>query len=85
MMIPIKQRGTLIQVTGQESALSVPWITSVDISIPRRSFVEPLPEGDRYLGFIFAAAPSPSDAEEAVREAHRRLTIEIEPSPTSSD
>jgi len=85
MMIPIKNRGILRQVSGQQSALRVPWITSVDISIPRGSFVEPLPEGDRYLGFIFAAAPHPSDAEEALREAHRRLTIEIEPASTSSD
>lgn len=85
MMIPIEHRGTLKQVSGMESALEVPWVTSVDISMPRGSFVEPLPEGDRYLGFIFAVAPSPSDAEEALREAFRRLTIEIEPAPIAVD
>jgi hypothetical protein len=38
----------------------------------------PLPEGDRYLGFMFARAETPAEAEAALREAHRRLEIVIE-------
>jgi len=79
MMIPIPQRGTLRSISGRTEALEVSWITSVDLSIPLGSFVEPLPEGDRYLGFIFAAAPTPGEAETALRAAHSLLTIEIEP------
>jgi hypothetical protein len=37
----------------------------------------PLPEGDRYLGFLFARGPSPEAVEAALREAHRRLTFRI--------
>ena len=79
MMIPIPQKGMLRSISGQTEALEVSWITSIDLSIPLGSFVEPLPEGDRYLGFIFAAAPTPSEAGTALRTAHSLLTIEIDP------
>jgi len=38
-----------------------------------------LPEGDSYLGFIFARGESPDEVEAALREAHRRLRFVIEP------
>ncbi|MGH7674150.1 MAG: ATP-grasp domain-containing protein, partial [Gemmatimonadales bacterium] len=43
--------------------------------------VVPLPEGSRYLGFIFARGPSPAAVEAALREAHRRLDPLIDPLP----
>jgi hypothetical protein len=39
----------------------------------------PLPEGDSYLGFIFARAATPERAEEALREAHARLRVVVAP------
>jgi hypothetical protein len=39
--------------------------------------VRALPEGDRYLGFLFARAPDPAGVEDALRRAHARLTVEI--------
>jgi hypothetical protein len=39
----------------------------------------PLPEGSSYLGFIFARGASPARVEAALREAHRRVELEIEP------
>ena len=39
--------------------------------------VVPLPEGSRYLGFIFARAETPARAEAALREAHARLRFVI--------
>ena len=41
--------------------------------------VVPLPEGNRYLGFIFAHAETAAEAEAALREAHACLHLEIEP------
>jgi hypothetical protein len=41
----------------------------------------PLPEGASYLGFIFSRAGTPLEAEQALREAHRRLEFVIEPTP----
>jgi hypothetical protein len=39
----------------------------------------PLPEGHRYLGFIFARAERPEAVEQALRAAHRQLTFDIQP------
>ena len=39
----------------------------------------PLPEGSRYLGFIFARCDSPEAVEAALRESHSQLEFVIEP------
>ncbi|MEA2421171.1 MAG: hypothetical protein QOF55_270, partial [Thermoleophilaceae bacterium] len=39
--------------------------------------VQPLPEGDRYLGFLFAKATTPEQVEEALRQAQALLEVEI--------
>ena len=41
--------------------------------------VTPLPEGNAYLGFIFARAEIPAPAEAALRAAHARLRFDIAP------
>ena len=42
----------------------------------------PLPEGGRYLGFIFARAQEPGKVESALRGALKRLSFEIVPRET---
>ena len=39
----------------------------------------PLPEGYKYLGFIFAKAETPEAAEQALRRAHGALVFDIGP------
>jgi biotin carboxylase len=75
MMIPIPRGGVLEEVRGLDEARAVPYIEDVTISIPKGPEVVPLPEGSRYLGFIFARAATPDLAEAALREAHRRLRL----------
>jgi hypothetical protein len=77
MMLPIPRAGTLMGVEGIEEAGAVPGIGGVEITVPRGRAVRPLPEGDRYLGFIFAKADSTEEVEAALREAHARLEVEI--------
>jgi biotin carboxylase len=79
MMLPIPSEGVLRRVGWQEAAMEVPGITGLEITIPVGEWVRPLPEGDRYLGFLFAAADEPSEVEGALRDAHRVLDIEITP------
>jgi biotin carboxylase len=79
MMIPIPGPGVLRGVGGLEAARALPSIREVIISIPRGQAVVPLPEGDRYLGFIFAKAETPAAVEAALRDAHRLLHFDIEP------
>jgi biotin carboxylase len=78
MMIPIARRGILRSVAGEDRARAVPHVEDVRITAKQDQLLEPLPEAGSYLGFVFARAPLPSDAEEAVREAHRRLEFTVD-------
>lgn len=80
MMIPVPAAGILVEVTGQASARAVAGVGGVEITIPAGQPVVPLPEGDRYLGFLFARAPTPEEVEQALRDAHGHLDFRIEPS-----
>jgi biotin carboxylase len=77
MMIPIPKTGVLEEVRGLESARAVSGIVDVAITAHRGQRLVPLPEGSRYLGFVFARAAEPAAAEAALREAHRRLDFRI--------
>ena len=79
MMIPIPQAGILREVRGQDEARHVRGIDEIRITIPVGQEVVPLPEGTRYLGFIFARDETPDRVEAALREAHRQLTFHIAP------
>jgi hypothetical protein len=78
MMLPIPRAGTLREVRGVERARQVPGIGGLEISIAPGRPVEPLPEGDRYLGFLFAKAATPAEVEAALRAAHAQLEVAID-------
>jgi biotin carboxylase len=77
MMIPIPAGGVLEETRGVESARAIPGIAEVTISAHIGQRIVALPEGDRYLGFIFSRAETPDRAEAALREAHARLEFVI--------
>jgi biotin carboxylase len=79
MMIPIPGAGVLRGVEGQAQARAVEGIGGLEITIARGRAVVPLPEGDRYLGFMFARAASAGAVERSLRAAHGRLRISIDP------
>jgi len=81
MMLPIPATGTLRAVHGQEDARAVTGVVGLEISINPGRPVIALPEGDRYLGFLFARGETPTAVEAALRRAHARLDIVIEPAP----
>jgi biotin carboxylase len=78
MMIPIPRRGMLRSVIGEDAAREVPHVEDVRITAKMDQMLEPLPEAGSYLGFVFARAPLASQAEKAVREAHRRLVFRVD-------
>jgi biotin carboxylase len=83
MMLPIPRRGILHGISGLEDARRVPGVADVVLTAEKGREVVPLPEGDAYLGFLFAKGPSPEDVEASLREAHRRLAFDIRaPLPT---
>lgn len=78
MMLPVPRSGRLVGVSGVEQARSVEGITEIDITIPPGTRVQALPEGGRYVGFIFGVGPTPDATAELIRTAaaHLRITIE---------
>jgi biotin carboxylase len=77
MMIPIPRAGILEEVRGQDRARAVSGIAGLELTIGPGRQVKPLPEGDRYLGFLFARADGPEGVEQALRTAHGHLEIVI--------
>jgi biotin carboxylase len=77
-MLPVPRAGVLRSVEGRADAEAVPGITGVTITVPRGRRVRPLPDGDQYLGFVFAEAVTPDEVEKALATASQRLHAVIE-------
>jgi biotin carboxylase len=74
-MLPIPRSGTLRGVSGVDDARNVDGVWSVEISAAVGSHVAPPPDGDRYLGFIFARAATRSGVVGALRRAAVKITV----------
>lgn len=79
MMIPIPAAGILQRVEGVEVARAMPLIEGVEITARVNYPITPLPEGESYLGFIFAKGATAAEVETALRTAHGKLTFHILP------
>jgi biotin carboxylase len=77
-MLPVPRAGILRAVEGRAGALAVPGITGLTITIPLGQRVLPLPDGDRYLGFIFAEGDTGPEVERALTAASERLRVIID-------
>jgi biotin carboxylase len=78
MMLPVRAPGYYRRTEGVEEARAVPGVEDVVMTAKPGQLLEPLPEGHSYPGFVFARAPLPEAAVQAVREAHRRLRIVLD-------
>jgi len=78
LMLPVPRRGRFRGIRGEEEARAVPGIEDLEITVPVGSDVWPLPEGNRYLGFLFARGDRPGEVEGALREAFRALEVRID-------
>ena len=79
LMIPVPKAGILKRVEGLLEAQRVPGIEDVVIEVREGYELTPLPEGNSYLGFIFARADTAQQAEQALRQAHACLNIVVAP------
>jgi biotin carboxylase len=77
LMLPIPSAGVLHGVAGTDRAAQLAGITGVTIAVPIGERVTPLPEGDRYLGFVFARGATPAAVETALRDAQTLLAIDV--------
>jgi len=79
LMIPVPRAGVLRAVHGLAAARSSPNVEELTLSVHVGATLEPLPEGHRYVGFLFARAETPERVERALREAHAHLRFDVDP------
>jgi biotin carboxylase len=79
LMLPIPKPGILRGVSGVQAARVAPLIEGIEITARLNYPLVPLPEGDAYLGFVFARGDSPAAVEAALRGAQACLRYEIVP------
>ncbi len=78
MMIPVPSSGTLRAIDGLDDARATPDVRGIEITVPVGQHIDAWPEGDRYLGFIFASASTPDDVETALRAAASHLLVAVD-------
>jgi len=78
-MLPVQAAGRVAAIEGLEEARAIPGVSDVLMTVAVGSTVAPLPEGDPYIGFVFAGARSRSEVEPALREARSALRVIIRP------
>jgi hypothetical protein len=68
----------LAGVSGERQTRALPDITGMDLTMrPGNRIVAP-PDGDRYLGFVYARAETPEEVESALRKAMETLEVQLE-------
>lgn len=77
LMIPIPRSGVLRAVDGVETVRDFDHVTSVEVTAPIGTVVAPPPEGDRYLGFVFARADDPGTVEATLRQAMQTIRVDV--------
>ncbi len=77
LMIPVEVGGIFRGIDGLDEVRAVPGIVDVELSVAPGTPVLALPEGDRYVGFVFARGVEPADVERALRTARSILRIRV--------
>ncbi len=78
MMLPVPRTGWLRGVVGRDEVLSLPGVEGLEIAIPVGGWVASPPEGNRYLGFLFAKGKDGGDAAGLLKQAEAKLTFVID-------
>jgi biotin carboxylase len=75
LMIPIPSAGTFTGIDGLDRVRELEHVSALDITATPGSQVQPPPEGDRYLGFVFAKGPDRDEVEATLRQARDLLRV----------
>ena len=78
MMMPIEKSGILKEIQGIKAALAMKGITDLPTTINPGEILEPLPKGDRYLGFLFAEGKNQDSVKTVLQEAWSKIVIVFE-------
>jgi biotin carboxylase len=76
-MIPVLQEGEFVEIKGIESARAVIGVEGVERTVHPGDRLIPLPEGNRYVGFVYARAQTSAEATAAVTGALSKMTLVV--------
>jgi hypothetical protein len=76
-MIPTPDSGTLVEVEGLDETRAITGVTAVDLTMKPGTSVFAPPDGDRYLGFVFARAEKTEDVIEILRRAQKIIRVRV--------
>jgi len=79
MMLPVPAEGVVVDISGVDDARSVRGVQDVTITARVGDTVAPLPEGNTYMGFVFATAADADTVIRALRSATDRIRFRIAP------
>ncbi len=79
MMIPVPRSGVFESIAGEAEARATANITELHITARLHDHIAAWPEGSSYLGFLFARANTPAEAEAALRKAHEKVKFTLTP------
>ena len=78
MMMPTEKKGILKEIGGVKDALVVNGVTDLQITVKPGEKLQPLPKGDRYLGFIFAEGNDQEFVIKALKNAWSKIEVFLE-------
>lgn len=78
LMIPIPRSGVLESIDGLEEVRAIEGVTGIDITLVTGSRVLAPPEGDRYVGFVFARSKNPEAVVAALRKAQELIVVTVQ-------
>jgi hypothetical protein len=77
LMIPIPRSGRLAAVEGLDEVRTLAHVSAIDITATPGSLMQPPPEGDRYLGFVFARGGERDEVEASLRRAMEMVQVVV--------
>ena len=78
LMIPTPGSGVVKAIAGEQEARDIAGITGMDLTVSPGSEVMAPPEGDRYIGFVYARSDRPEQVEAALRKAMEKIEVQLE-------
>lgn len=78
LMIPTPGTGLVTGISGEREVRSLEGITGMDLTITPGTEVVAPPEGDRYIGFVYARSGKPELVEGVLRKAMEIIEVQLE-------
>jgi len=78
LMIPTPGNGVVTAIEGEQETGDIPGITGMDFTVSPGSEVMAPPEGDRYIGFVYARSDRPQQVEAVLRKAMEKIEVQLE-------